>query len=151
MFGKALLTFAAALGIAAAQTAPGFPLPATQSLVVRFGNNTVSPAGELIPRPGMSPLDDWQLNISKIRFRDCQPSQHQHTSLVGISRQWEPYTTWCPADGRPGRPTQQQPSPACALDSRERDSWIRCVYLQLDTSRHSQRTSALPAAISSCR
>lgn len=54
MFGKTILTIAAAVGIATAQTAPGFPVPASQSLVVRYGNNTVSPAGEMIPRPGMS-------------------------------------------------------------------------------------------------
>lgn len=53
MFGKTILTIAAALGVATAQTGPGFPLPASQGLVVDFGNNTVSPAGELIPRPGM--------------------------------------------------------------------------------------------------
>jgi hypothetical protein len=53
MFGKTILSFGAAVTIATAQTAPGFPVPASQSLTVRFGNNTVSPAGELIPRPGM--------------------------------------------------------------------------------------------------
>ncbi|KAF9700847.1 hypothetical protein EKO04_000470 [Ascochyta lentis] len=51
MFGKFILTVAAAMGVASAQTGPGFPVPATQALTVRFGNNTVSPAGELIPRP----------------------------------------------------------------------------------------------------
>lgn len=53
MFAKSILTVAAAVGAATAQTGPGFPVPASQSLVVSFGNNTVSPAGELIPRPGM--------------------------------------------------------------------------------------------------
>ena len=53
MFAKTILTAAAALGVATAQTGPGFPIPATQALTVSFGNNTVSPAGELIPRPGM--------------------------------------------------------------------------------------------------
>lgn len=53
MLGKNILAVAAALGVATAQTGPGFPLPATYGLVVDFGNNTVSPAGELIPRPGM--------------------------------------------------------------------------------------------------
>ncbi|KZM25101.1 uncharacterized protein EKO05_0009838 [Ascochyta rabiei] len=51
MFGKTILTVAAAMGAAIAQTGPGFPVPATQALTVSFGNNTVSPAGELIPRP----------------------------------------------------------------------------------------------------
>jgi hypothetical protein len=53
MFAKTILTAAAALGVATAQTGPGFPIPATQALTVSFGNNTVSPAGELIPRAGM--------------------------------------------------------------------------------------------------
>ncbi|OSS46359.1 hypothetical protein B5807_08395 [Epicoccum nigrum] len=51
MFTKTILTAAAALGVATAQTGPGFPIPATQALTVSFGNNTISPAGELIPRP----------------------------------------------------------------------------------------------------
>ncbi|KAJ8112200.1 hypothetical protein OPT61_g5383 [Boeremia exigua] len=51
MFGTTFLAIAAALSVASAQTGPGFPVPASQSLVVSFGNNTVSPAGELIPRP----------------------------------------------------------------------------------------------------
>lgn len=55
MLGKILLTVAAALSAVSAQTGPGFPVPAFQSLVVRFGNNTVSPAGELISRPGKPP------------------------------------------------------------------------------------------------
>ncbi len=52
MFGTHLITVAAALGVAFAQTGPGFPISASQSLIVNFGNNIVSPAGELIPRPG---------------------------------------------------------------------------------------------------
>jgi hypothetical protein len=52
MFGKIILTVAVALSAVSAQTGPGFPVPASQSLIVRFGNNTISPAGELIPRPG---------------------------------------------------------------------------------------------------
>lgn len=55
MFAKSILTAAAVVGVATAQTGPGFPVPASQPLVVSFGNNTVSPAGELIPRPGMHP------------------------------------------------------------------------------------------------
>ncbi|KAF1923600.1 PEBP-like protein [Didymella exigua CBS 183.55] len=51
MFTKSILTVAAAIGAATAQTGPGFPVPASQPLIVSFGNNTVSPAGELIPRP----------------------------------------------------------------------------------------------------
>ncbi|KAH6637447.1 phosphatidylethanolamine-binding protein [Boeremia exigua] len=51
MFGTTILTIAAALGLASAQTGPGFPVPARTSLIVSFGNNTISPAGELIPRP----------------------------------------------------------------------------------------------------
>ncbi|KAJ4405113.1 hypothetical protein N0V91_005475 [Didymella pomorum] len=51
MFAKSILTAAAVVGAATAQTGPGFPVPASQPLVVSFGNNTVSPAGELIPRP----------------------------------------------------------------------------------------------------
>ncbi|KAF3004953.1 hypothetical protein E8E13_007705 [Curvularia kusanoi] len=50
MFVKPTLAVAAALGVAHAQTGPGFPIPASQALTVSFGNNTVSPAGELIPR-----------------------------------------------------------------------------------------------------
>lgn len=53
MFAKSILTAAAVVGAATAQTGPGFPVPASQPLVVSFENNTVSPAGELIPRPGM--------------------------------------------------------------------------------------------------
>jgi len=53
MFAKSILTAAAFVGAATAQTGPGFPVPVSQPLVVSFGNNTVSPAGELIPRPGM--------------------------------------------------------------------------------------------------
>ena len=52
MFAKTVLTAAAVVGAATAQTGPGFPVPASQPLVVSFGNNTIAPAGELIPRPG---------------------------------------------------------------------------------------------------
>lgn len=52
MFGKTVFSFGAVLAVATAQTGPGFPLPVTQSLGVRFESNTVSPAGELIQRPG---------------------------------------------------------------------------------------------------
>jgi hypothetical protein len=40
-----------------ATTAPNFPISGGQlDLTVAFGNNSVSPPGELIPRPGKSPL-----------------------------------------------------------------------------------------------
>ncbi|KAF2024679.1 PEBP-like protein [Setomelanomma holmii] len=50
MFGKTQLSLGALLALAAAQSAPGFPIQASQQLTVAFGNNTVSPPGELIPR-----------------------------------------------------------------------------------------------------
>ncbi|KAL6703483.1 hypothetical protein ACN47E_009657 [Coniothyrium glycines] len=54
MFGKTLSTFAAAAALfasATADVAPGFPIPAAGQLTVIYGNNTVSPPGERIPRP----------------------------------------------------------------------------------------------------
>lgn len=54
MLGKTVLAIAAAVGAASAQTGPGFPVPARQGLYASFGNNSVAPPGELIPRPGMS-------------------------------------------------------------------------------------------------
>ncbi|KAH8644160.1 PEBP-like protein [Alternaria alternata] len=56
MFTKTILSATALLaGVATAATAPGFPIQVSQNLTVMYGNNTVSPGGELIPRPG-SPL-----------------------------------------------------------------------------------------------
>jgi hypothetical protein len=52
MFGKTVLSIGAVTALAAAQSAPGFPVSASQSLTVTYGNNTVSPPGELIPRGG---------------------------------------------------------------------------------------------------
>lgn len=84
MFNKTTLTLAAVLGAATAQTGPGFPVPASQSLTVSFGNNTVSPAGELIPRPGT--IKKWlcEMNRSNAACRDREPSKHQYTGMVGI-------------------------------------------------------------------
>jgi hypothetical protein len=54
MFGKTFLSIGALLAGAAAQSAPGFPVSASQQLTIVYaGNNTVSPPGELIPRGGM--------------------------------------------------------------------------------------------------
>ncbi|KAH7394089.1 phosphatidylethanolamine-binding protein [Phaeosphaeria sp. MPI-PUGE-AT-0046c] len=50
MVAKQLLSLSALLWSAGAQTAPGFPVSASSSLAMAFGNNTVSPPGELIPR-----------------------------------------------------------------------------------------------------
>ncbi|CAO2656446.1 Nn.00g052490.m01.CDS01 [Neocucurbitaria sp. VM-36] len=50
MFGKTILSFGALLAVAIAETAPGFPIQASQQLSVAYGNNTVSPPGERIPR-----------------------------------------------------------------------------------------------------
>jgi hypothetical protein len=52
MFGKTKLSLGALVALASAQSAPGFPISASQQLTVAFGNNTVSPPGELIPRGG---------------------------------------------------------------------------------------------------
>jgi hypothetical protein len=49
---KTILTTAALLACATADAAPGFPIRATSNLTVTYGNNTVSPGGELIPRGG---------------------------------------------------------------------------------------------------
>ncbi|KAF2129846.1 PEBP-like protein [Dothidotthia symphoricarpi CBS 119687] len=53
MLGKTLLSVGALLAVGSADVAPGFPIPASAQLSVSYGNNTVSPPGELIPRPGM--------------------------------------------------------------------------------------------------
>jgi len=53
MSAKTTLSFGALIALAAAQSAPGFPVSASQQLTVAYGNNTVSPPGELIPRGGM--------------------------------------------------------------------------------------------------
>jgi hypothetical protein len=54
MFAKAILSATALFaGVVTAATAPGFPIQVSQNLTVTYGNNTVSPDGELIPRPGM--------------------------------------------------------------------------------------------------
>jgi hypothetical protein len=54
MFTKTILGATALLArVAMAETAPGFPIQVSQNLTVTYGNNTVSPGGELIPRPGM--------------------------------------------------------------------------------------------------
>lgn len=50
MPAKTTLSFGALIALAAAQSAPGFPVSASQQLTVTYGNNTVSPPGELIPR-----------------------------------------------------------------------------------------------------
>ncbi|KAH4058790.1 hypothetical protein HBH50_231350 [Parastagonospora nodorum] len=47
---KTTLSFGALIALAGAQSAPGFPVSASQQLTVKYGNNTVSPPGELIPR-----------------------------------------------------------------------------------------------------
>lgn len=54
MIANTILSVGAAmLAVGAnAQSAPGFPVPVTQNLQVFWGFNTVSPPGELIPRPG---------------------------------------------------------------------------------------------------
>ncbi|KAI2474585.1 hypothetical protein Ptr902_14004 (mitochondrion) [Pyrenophora tritici-repentis] len=54
MFSKTILSTAAAAllaGVARAETGPGFPITTSQNLTVIYGNNTVSPGGELILRP----------------------------------------------------------------------------------------------------
>jgi hypothetical protein len=54
MFGTTILSVGALLlASATAETAPGFPIRISENLTVTYGNNTVSPGGELIPRPGM--------------------------------------------------------------------------------------------------
>jgi len=64
MFGKSILGVGALVSFASttiAQSAPGFPVSASTPLTVVYGNNTVSPPGELIPRgetaqpPSISP------------------------------------------------------------------------------------------------
>ncbi|OAK95278.1 PEBP-like protein [Phaeosphaeriaceae sp. SRC1lsM3a] len=50
MLAKQFLSLSAVLSLVGAQTAPGFPVSASSSLTVAYGNNTVSPPGELIPR-----------------------------------------------------------------------------------------------------
>lgn len=53
MFTKTILSATALLaGVATAGSAPGFPIDVTQNLTVTYSNNTVSPGGERIPRPG---------------------------------------------------------------------------------------------------
>lgn len=53
MFTKTILSATALLaGVATAGSAPGFPIDVTQNLTVTYGNNTVSPGGERISRPG---------------------------------------------------------------------------------------------------
>lgn len=49
---KAVAVLLPFVSVARAQTAPGFPVSTTESLNVTYGSNNVSPAGELIPRPG---------------------------------------------------------------------------------------------------
>lgn len=54
MFNKKIVTAGAAAlfaGIATAEVAPGFPIRGGANLTVIYGNDTVSPAGELLPRP----------------------------------------------------------------------------------------------------
>ena len=56
MFNKKIVTAGAAAlfaGVATAEVAPGFPIRGGANLTVIYGNDTVSPAGELLPRPGM--------------------------------------------------------------------------------------------------
>jgi hypothetical protein len=48
-----MFSIGALAAFATAQSAPGFPISASSSLTVAYGNNTVSPAGEMIPRGGM--------------------------------------------------------------------------------------------------
>ncbi|KAH7095196.1 phosphatidylethanolamine-binding protein [Paraphoma chrysanthemicola] len=50
MIGKTILSLGGLVAFASAQSAPGFPIEASRQLTVAFGNNTVSPPGELIPR-----------------------------------------------------------------------------------------------------
>lgn len=50
MLAKHLLSLNALLCLVGAQTAPGFPISSSSSLTLTYGNNTVSPPGELIPR-----------------------------------------------------------------------------------------------------
>ncbi|KAF2007997.1 PEBP-like protein [Amniculicola lignicola CBS 123094] len=51
MFNSKLWTGAMLWSAVAAQTAPGFPILASQALGIQFGTNIVQPAGEQIPRP----------------------------------------------------------------------------------------------------
>ncbi|RMZ70500.1 phosphatidylethanolamine-binding pebp [Pyrenophora seminiperda CCB06] len=54
MFSKTLVSAAMAAllaGVARAETGPGFPIATSQNLTVIYGNNTISPGGELVPRP----------------------------------------------------------------------------------------------------
>ncbi|KAF1920409.1 phosphatidylethanolamine-binding protein [Ampelomyces quisqualis] len=53
MFGKSFVSVGALVSLVtttSAQSAPGFPVSASTPLTVVYGNNTVSPPGELIPR-----------------------------------------------------------------------------------------------------
>ncbi|OAL46238.1 hypothetical protein IQ07DRAFT_590991 [Pyrenochaeta sp. DS3sAY3a] len=56
MLGKIVLGVSALLAVVNAETAPGFPIQVAQRLEVAYGNNTVSPPGERIPRPGRCSL-----------------------------------------------------------------------------------------------
>lgn len=50
MLAKQLLGLSAVFAFASGQAAPGFPILASSTLNIAYGNNTVSPPGELIPR-----------------------------------------------------------------------------------------------------
>ncbi|KAF1844066.1 PEBP-like protein [Cucurbitaria berberidis CBS 394.84] len=50
MFGRSILSFGALLAAVVAQTAPGFPIKASEELSVNYGTNTISPPGERVPR-----------------------------------------------------------------------------------------------------
>jgi hypothetical protein len=49
---SSLTLVAAVLQLASAQTPKGFTPEVSQNLIVAFGNNTISPPGELILRSG---------------------------------------------------------------------------------------------------
>ncbi|KAF2263491.1 PEBP-like protein [Lojkania enalia] len=74
MLGKNLLSVGVTLGLVGSvstQAAPGFPIQASQTLGVTFGENEVSPPGEQLPRAGM-----YLPGSSPSEFISCAPCEH---------------------------------------------------------------------------
>jgi hypothetical protein len=137
MFNSKVLSFGLLLASSvSATTAPGFPIQAASTLNVTFSTNNVSPAGELIPRPGKLLCSSLSLNNRLTLESRHSKSPEYHNTSLDFSRKGSP------VDGRFRCPKEWHTRGAPPLAHLQRD-----IDWQFNSQLLGPRRGTLPTAV----
>lgn len=127
MFAKTITSISALLALTSAQSAPGFPIQASQPLAIAYGNNTVSPPGEMIPRGGMYPVNRFDSALHSSR---AHTNIHNRNGATTDPRSTANVHSRRPPHGRPRRASQRNPRPTSPLDGNQHHAQPRQLFPQ---------------------